>query len=359
MDNDTSSAPENRVFDNRPVHFNFHTLKNFIFHPHKTFVDITAEPKKHGWMTPVLVVVIFLTLAAVISFQNGSQKRMARAQARAAAPEATATPRVTTSKSSSSNGQSQPRQSGGGPGGGGSPGGSNQSGGGSPGGGNQGGSPPGGGNNNGGSQQGGGPGGMAGGDMGGMPGGDMIGMDMNISNTYTRSSSSNIAAVFADNIWAAILSPLIGFVFVWFLLGLIINLLLLGFKGQSGSSMGLLISSWASIPIALRGAVQTLYGLLTGAVISSPGLSGLVSGDFGDNLQIFFQQILSRVDLYTCWQVILLAIGIQVGGSLSRKKSLWITLIMFCSILLLQALIGLGVEVVTHLNIDTSVLLRQ
>jgi hypothetical protein len=74
--------------------------------------------------------------------------------------------------------------------------------------------------------------------------------------------------------------------------------------------------------------------LSAGHAIISPGLSGFASASG------FMTQLLTRVDIFLIWQVILLVIGLSVSDSLPRSKAVAGVLGVMLLVLLAQA--GLG-----------------
>jgi hypothetical protein len=105
--------------------------------------------------------------------------------------------------------------------------------------------------------------------------------------------------------------------------------------------------------------MQIVYYLATGNAISQPGLSGFAPAAAGSTGLAFLQHLLSRVDLYLFWQIGLLAVGVGLWGGLARKKSWAIAILAVGIIILLQSLLGLGLEALGGLNINTGLLLRM
>ncbi len=90
---------------------------------------------------------------------------------------------------------------------------------------------------------------------------------------------------------------------------------------------------WSQIPLALRGLLQSVYIAATGNLITHPGLSGLVSGAQSaeeavqefltsppSTGQMLLQTLLSKIDLFVLWQLVLLGIGVTVTARLSGRK---------------------------------------
>ena len=94
------------------------------------------------------------------------------------------------------------------------------------------------------------------------------------------------------------------------------------------------IVAWASLPFALRDLLRIVFMLSAGHAIISPGLSGfaLTPG--------FVAQLLTRLDIFLIWNIILLVIGFGIADSLPRTKA--VTGVLVVMVLVLLALAGLG-----------------
>lgn len=107
---------------------------------------------------------------------------------------------------------------------------------------------------------------------------------------------------------------------------------LLGGRGSMGSALN--VTAFVLLPFAVRDVLRVVFMLVTGTTILSPGLSGFVSGTG------FAPQLLSHVDVFLIWEVILLAIGLHVADSLPRNKAALIGAGVVALLLLAQS--GLG-----------------
>lgn len=107
---------------------------------------------------------------------------------------------------------------------------------------------------------------------------------------------------------------------------------LLGGRGSMQSALN--IVAWASLPFAVRDILRIIFMLSAGHAITSPGLSGFAS------TAGFVSQILTRVDIFLIWQIILLVIGFSIGDSLPRSKAVAGVVVIMLLVLLAQA--GLG-----------------
>lgn len=125
----------------------------------------------------------------------------------------------------------------------------------------------------------------------------------------------------------------------WFLLSslLHLSLTLAGSRSQNIRSYNL--AAWSLLPIAVRHLVQIVAMLVTKTVVSSPGLSGFVTGDI-KGAAAFFAAILGLIDLYFIWQIVLLLIGVRPLSSLKRSKAWMATAVSLLILMLLQAVPG-------------------
>ncbi len=98
------------------------------------------------------------------------------------------------------------------------------------------------------------------------------------------------------------------------------------------------VISWSNLPIALRALIQTILILLTGRFPLYTGLAALqVTGDSLVDTRNPMITLLSYVDIFWIWHIILLIIGISVATKFSRVKALFIVFI--------YALLSIGLAV--------------
>ncbi len=136
-----------------------------------------------------------------------------------------------------------------------------------------------------------------------------------------------------------ILGSLIGIWLSWFLLGSILHLALTlsGSRGSNVQAMNLV--GWASLPFALRSIVQAIAILVNKRLIEAPGVSGFIAAD-AEGFAAFMGILLTFVDIYLIWQVILLMVGSLPLTGLSRAKAWTAVIISVLLILLLQSVPG-------------------
>lgn len=106
-----------------------------------------------------------------------------------------------------------------------------------------------------------------------------------------------------------------------------------GGNSQFGQMWRTVIWSW--LPFAVRGLLQFGFILLTGEVITNPGLSGLIADQRSvseilaappSTGQLILRSILSNIDLFLIWNLILLIFGVAITARISRRKASFITL---------------------------------
>lgn len=120
----------------------------------------------------------------------------------------------------------------------------------------------------------------------------------------------------------------------WLLLGALLHFgsTLLGGRGSMQGALN--IVAWASLPFAIRDILRIIFMLAVGHTLVSPGLSGFVSTPG------FVSQLLTHVDIFLIWNVILLIVGFGIADSLPRSKAVTVVLAIMVLVLLAQA--GLG-----------------
>ncbi len=95
---------------------------------------------------------------------------------------------------------------------------------------------------------------------------------------------------------------------------------------------------WSHTPYVLRGLLQSVYIATTGSLIANPGLSSLVSPvqDASEAVQtmistppttgqLVLRALLSKIDLFSLWSLLLLGIGVTITARLSPRKGALVT----------------------------------
>lgn len=120
----------------------------------------------------------------------------------------------------------------------------------------------------------------------------------------------------------------------WLIVAALLHLgsTLLGGRGSMQSALN--IVAWASLPFALRDILRMVFMLASGHSIVNPGLSGFAP------TAGFVSQLLTRVDIFLIWHVILLIIGFALIDALPRGKAVAGVLVVVLLVIMAQA--GLG-----------------
>ncbi len=121
----------------------------------------------------------------------------------------------------------------------------------------------------------------------------------------------------------------------WALRALILQVGSLAVGGRQSFGQVYRLSAWAAFPLILRDVVQAVYMLISGELVTGPGLSGLVSQSgpgvangllgLGGQALSLPGVVLGRIDIYTLWFLALLVVAIQVGGTLKLGKAILVT----------------------------------
>jgi hypothetical protein len=153
-----------------------------------------------------------------------------------------------------------------------------------------------------------------------------------MQSNYMQAQQSMQGTVFVYVI--PLVLGLIGLWLGWLILSGLLHLgsTLLGGRGSMQSALN--IVGWGSLPFMLRDLLRVIFMLLAGHAIVSPGLSGF-SGSVA-----FITQILSRVDVFFIWSIVLLIIGFGAADGLPRNKAIIGVAVVLLLMLLMQS--GLG-----------------
>jgi len=122
-----------------------------------------------------------------------------------------------------------------------------------------------------------------------------------------------------------------GIVLGWLVRAGVLQVVSMALGGRQGFGVVYRVSAWASFPLILRDAVQTIYVMVSHTTIDHPGLSGLLPakpaaagglpGMMSAARPTVSTIMLGRIDLYTIWYLILLGIAVIAAGKLSRGKA--------------------------------------
>jgi hypothetical protein len=128
-------------------------------------------------------------------------------------------------------------------------------------------------------------------------------------------------------LWVPLVIAAARILFGWLLRAAVLHVSSLALGGQQSFGAVYRASVWASFPLLLRSAVQLVYALVGGGMIAGEGLSGLLAeapaaaGGATQAAPSIPAILLSRIDLYAVWYVILLGVAVAAAGRLSRGKA--------------------------------------
>lgn len=124
----------------------------------------------------------------------------------------------------------------------------------------------------------------------------------------------------------------LGVLIIWLLVGWLLHLIqtLLGGRGTSQGALN--IAAWAAVPSLIRYAVQIVAMLMSDQLIPAPGLSGFAPAGEGVTSALVVG-ILSHIDIYLIWQILLLFIGVRLSSQLPRTKC-WLAILLTIAIVL-------------------------
>ena len=149
-----------------------------------------------------------------------------------------------------------------------------------------------------------------------------------------------------------ILTSLAGLWVSWFLLSSLLHLSLTldGSRAQNVRSYNL--AGWSLLPLGVRLLVQIVAMLVTKTVVSSPGLSGFLTGDI-KGFAAFGAALLGLIDFYFIWQIILLLVGVRPLSGLKRSPAWMATAVSIVILMLLQAVPGFLSSALSGLTAST------
>ena len=153
-----------------------------------------------------------------------------------------------------------------------------------------------------------------------------------MQNNYMQAQQATQGPVF--NYIMPLVGSLTGLWVGWLLLAGLLHFgsTLLGGRGSMQSALN--IVAWASLPFAVRDILRIIFMLAAGHAIVSPGLSGFMTTPG------FIAQLLTRLDIFMIWHVILLVLGFALTDGLPRGKAVTGVVVVMLLVLFAQAGIG-------------------
>ncbi|MGW8250058.1 MAG: YIP1 family protein [Anaerolineales bacterium] len=132
------------------------------------------------------------------------------------------------------------------------------------------------------------------------------------------------------------IASLFGIWIGWILVSGLLHLVatLSGGRGWMGYTVNLV--AWASIAFAVRDIVRVAAMLISHQLIGNTGLSGFAPAAEG---MTYLSALLSMIDIYVIWYILLLIVGVRAGMGLPVIKATVGVLIVIGTIFGLQALL--------------------
>jgi hypothetical protein len=164
---------------------------------------------------------------------------------------------------------------------------------------------------------------------------ERLGTEMSAEQRAQIEQSMSVAASPLITVAIPAVTGVIGRVLSWLVWAGALYLVGMALGGRSTYGQMFRIVVWTWLPFVLRTLIQAIYTLANGQLIANPGLSGLVGEnrpiaemvtappDLG---QMLLKALLSRVDLFLAWNLILVVVGVAVVTRLPRRKAVLATL---------------------------------
>lgn len=121
----------------------------------------------------------------------------------------------------------------------------------------------------------------------------------------------------------------------WLVLGWLLHLVLTLMGSRASSRQILNVTAWTLLPFALRDIVRIVAMWNNGQLLTSLGLSGFAPAGEGTWF-IYAAALLTAVDLYFFWHILLLGVGVRAGDQLSRGKAWTAVLLVVLFLFLLR-----------------------
>ena len=140
----------------------------------------------------------------------------------------------------------------------------------------------------------------------------------------------------------ALASGLLGLLIGWIVAAAILYIVSLLAGGELDYGRAFALAPWLWLPYGLRDLAQALYIFIDGKMIVYQGLSFLVAtGDSLKDVRNLAYLLLSQVDLFSLWHLLLVYAGLRAVGQLSRGSAALTTLLYAATMLALGAVPGL------------------
>lgn len=112
-------------------------------------------------------------------------------------------------------------------------------------------------------------------------------------------------------------SSFIGIILVILIQAGLLHLAVSMFGGSAKFSVGFATVAFAQVPIMIQQVFYSIYMATSGKLVK-PGFSGMLSSD---QLATPLGAFLSRLDIFSIWSIVLIAIGFSITYKISKGKS--------------------------------------
>ncbi|MBC7236795.1 MAG: YIP1 family protein [Chloroflexi bacterium] len=125
----------------------------------------------------------------------------------------------------------------------------------------------------------------------------------------------------------------------WAVRGAVIHFSSMALGGTSSWPGTFAMTVWTSFPFMVRNIVQTVYVAVAGELIEHQGLSAFVaSGDWLQNSRDITYNLLSRIDPFTLWFLVVSTAGVAAATKVSKGKAALLVIVLW--------VVGLGLGVI-------------
>jgi hypothetical protein len=154
---------------------------------------------------------------------------------------------------------------------------------------------------------------------------------------FTRPGSPIMMIGLVVGLVTAILGLFIG----WLVRAGVLHVVALALGGQNRFGQMFSVVAWTRFPELIREIVQTIAIVASGQLIMNQGLSGLVAtgNPLKDSTNLVYV-LLSGVDIWLVWDLVLLTIGVAAAARFARRKAAALVVGYWVVTTLLLALAG-------------------
>ena len=134
----------------------------------------------------------------------------------------------------------------------------------------------------------------------------------------------------------------------WLGRGALIHFTSIALGGSSEWATTFAAGVWSMLPYLFRDLLLGAFVMINGQIIEHSGLGVLVaSGDFVADSANLFYVLLSNIDPFAVWHLILLTVGIRIATDLPKARAAILSILTWLVILALKLVPGLLSQLVT------------